>query len=196
MDTGTDKDPRAIGNGSTSAMQPADGPQLSVPVPVGERSAGVVRDLLSEVAVDVDRVVLEQIAVLIGALTSGDDRTGAPASSPFDLRLWSEPGVIRVELHDPEFARHRSEGGLVELDRSLVTGWRLKLIERLADRWSVDHDGELTLRFEFDSEPPPNEELGEEQGNLVSVGELRSPIGGWDFLSGNGRSGNGVTRQA
>jgi hypothetical protein len=49
---------------------------------------------------------------------------------------------------------HRSREGLVELERSMVSGWRLKLVERLADRWSVTHDDELTLHFEFDSDRP------------------------------------------
>jgi len=34
----------------------------------------------------------------------------------------------------------------------MLSPWRLKLVERLADRWSVTHDELFTLRFEFDSE--------------------------------------------
>jgi hypothetical protein len=34
----------------------------------------------------------------------------------------------------------------------MVSPWRLKLVERLADRWSVTHDEVFTLRFEFDVE--------------------------------------------
>ena len=34
----------------------------------------------------------------------------------------------------------------------MLTPWRLKLVERLADRWSVSHDELFVMRFEFDSE--------------------------------------------
>jgi len=193
VDTGKYKHVHVESNGNGREEPRSGDPQLRVSLPPGRRSATRVRDALSEVAVGTDRVVLEQVAVLVGALTSGDENLEARPSSRFDLRLWAEPDVVKVELHDQEFARHRSEGGLVELDRSLVSGWRLKLVERLADRWSVEHDGGLTLRFEFDSEGPSRATAHGEgrRLELVPLGESRSPIGGWDFLTGNGRSGNG-----
>jgi hypothetical protein len=88
----------------------------------------------------------------VGALTSGTDRPGAPPSAPFDLELRAEPHRVVVELCDRDFTTHRSEGGLVELERSMLSPWRLKLVERLADRWSVTHDELFVMRFEFNSE--------------------------------------------
>ena len=126
--------------------------RLTLSIPAGPTSVTQVRDALGDLIAEGDPVVLEQVAVLVGALTSGTDRPGAPPSAPFDLELRAEPNRVVVELCDRDFTTHRSEGGLVELERSMLSPWRLKLVERLADRWSVTHDELFTLRFEFDSE--------------------------------------------
>jgi hypothetical protein len=126
--------------------------RITLRVPAGPTSVTHVRDALREVIADGDPVVLEQVSVLVGALTSGTDRPGAPASAPFQLELRAEPHRVVVELCDPDFTTHRSEGGLVELERSMLSPWRLKLVERLADRWSVTHDEAFVMRFELDSQ--------------------------------------------
>src|SRR5215211_6849945 len=87
-----------------------------------------------------------------GRSPAAPTRPGAPSSAPFELELLADPTRVVVELYDRDFTTHRSEGGLVELERSMLSPWRLKLVERLADRWSVTHDELFTLRFEFDSE--------------------------------------------
>jgi hypothetical protein len=125
---------------------------LTLSIPAGPTSVTHVRDALGALIAEGDPVVLEQVAVLVGALTSGTDRPGAPPSAPFDLELRAEPNRVVVVLCDRDFTTHRSEGGLVELERSMLSPWRLKLVERLADRWSVTHDEVFTLRFEFDTE--------------------------------------------
>jgi hypothetical protein len=126
--------------------------RVALSIPAGPTSVTHVRDALREIIVDGDPVVLEQIAVLVGALTSGTDRPGAPPSAPFDLDLCVESHRVVVELSDRDFTTHRSEGGLVELERSMLSPWRLKLVERLADRWSVTHDEVFVMRFELDSQ--------------------------------------------
>jgi hypothetical protein len=139
-------------NGSRmDASEPAE-VRLVRSIPAGPTSVTQVRDALGEVIAEGDPVVLEQVAVLVGALTSGTDRPGAPPSAPFDLELRAETHRVVVELCDPDFTTHRSEGGLVELERSMLSPWRLKLVERLADRWSVSHDGVFVMRFELDSQ--------------------------------------------
>lgn len=151
------KDPEVIGqelvsNGSRAEPHQPDEVRLTLSVPAGPTSVTQVRDALGDLIAEGDPVVLEQVAVLVGALTSGTDRPGAPPSAPFDLELRADPSKVLVELCDRDFTAHRSEGGLVELERSMLSPWRLKLVERLADRWSVTHDELFTLRFEFDSE--------------------------------------------
>jgi len=129
-----------------------DEARLTLSVPAGPTSVTHVRDALGDLIAEGDPVVLEQVAVLVGALTSGTDRPGAPSSAPFEIELRADRSRVVVELYDRDFTTHRSEGGLVELERSMLTPWRLKLVERLADRWSVTHDELFVMRFEFDSE--------------------------------------------
>lgn len=139
-------------NGShTDASEPSE-TRIALSIPAGPTSVTHVRDALGQVIADGDPVVLEQVAVLVGALTSGTDRPGAPPSAPFDLEVRAEPHRVAVELCDPDFTTHRSEGGLVELERSMLSPWRLKLVERLADRWSVSHDEVFVMHFELDSQ--------------------------------------------
>jgi hypothetical protein len=142
----------ASSNGSPAGAGEPTEARLTLSIPAGPTSVTQVRDALSDLIAEGDPVVLEQVAVLVGALTSGTDRRGAPPSAPFDLELRAEPNRVVVELCDRDFTTHRSEGGLVELERSMLSPWRLKLVERLADRWAVTHDELFTLRFEFDSQ--------------------------------------------
>lgn len=158
-------------------------PRGSVSIRPGPSSAASVRDFLSGFS-DIDPVVLEQIAVLVGALTSGNEEAAGRPSSPIELRLWTDAAAVRVELRDRDFALHRAEGGLVELDRSMVSGWRLKLVERLADRWTVAHDRELTLSFEFDGDRAGH-------GALARPESGRSGLRGCGAIQTNGRSRDG-----
>jgi hypothetical protein len=151
------KDSEVIGQELSANGSPPRGAEplagrIALSIPAGPTSVTQVRDALGRVIADGDPVVLEQVAVLVGALTSGTDRPGAPASAPFDLELRAETHRVVVELSDPDFTTHRSEGGLVELERSMLSPWRLKLVERLADRWSVSHDEVFVMRFELDSQ--------------------------------------------
>ncbi len=153
----TRKEPQVVGqeassNGSHAEALGPDEARLTLTVPAGPTSVTHVRDALGDLIAEGDPVVLEQVAVLVGALTSGTDRPGAPPSAPFEIELRADRSRVVVDLYDRDFTAHRSEGGLVELERSMLTPWRLKLVERLADRWSVMHDELLVMRFEFDSE--------------------------------------------
>jgi hypothetical protein len=139
-------------NGSKAEAPGPDEARLTLSIPAGPTSVTQVRDALGDLIAEGDPVVLEQVAVLVGALTSGTDRPGTPPSAPFEIELRAERSRVVVELCDRDFTTHRSEGGLVELERSMLSPWRLKLVERLADRWSVTHDEMFTMRFEFDSE--------------------------------------------
>jgi hypothetical protein len=141
----------SVNGSSADAAAPSEA-RLSLTIPAGPTSVTHVREALAMVIADGDPVVLEQVAVLVGALTSGTDRPGAPPSAPFDLELLAEPHRVTVKLCDSDFTTHRSEGGLVELERSMLSPWRLKLVERLADRWAVSHDEVFVMRFEFDSQ--------------------------------------------
>jgi hypothetical protein len=167
-------------------------PRLEFRLPVGRSSASSVRPALAELIADADPVVIEQIAVLVGALTSGGGRV--EASAAVEVEVWTESTRIAVMLRDSEFARHRSEAGFVELDRSMVSGWRLRLVERLADRWSVVNEDGLTMRFEFDRDRRGAANGVDAVANppvVASSAPSGPPVGGSRFIPGKRRSGDG-----
>lgn len=167
-------------------------PRLGFRLPVGRSSASSVRPALAELIADADPVVIEQIAVLLGALTSGGGRV--EASAAVEVEVWTDSTRIAVMLRDSEFARHRSEAGFVELDRSMVSGWRLRLVERLADRWSVVKEDGLTMRFEFDRDRRGTANGVDAVANppiVTSSAPSGPPIGGSRCIPGKRRSGDG-----
>jgi hypothetical protein len=82
----------------------------------------------------------------------------------------------------------------VKLERSLVTGWRLRLVERLADRWSVVHEGGLTLRFEFEMEADTTSPISEGGRSLVRPvpSDLRAPTAAGPEADGGPPRGPGT----
>src|SRR4051794_350487 len=103
------KDPQAMGrdpssNGRHAGLGETGSAQLRLSVPAGPTSVTPVRDALGKLIAQGDPVVLEQVAVLVGALTSGTDRPDAPPSAPFEVDLRAEPARVIVELCDRDFA--------------------------------------------------------------------------------------------
>jgi hypothetical protein len=167
--------------------------RLRLQVPAGRSSAGAVRPALAELIAEADPVVIEQVAVLVGALTSGGEAD--QSSAPFEVGVEMHPHHVAVTLRDPDFARHRSDAGLVSLDRSMVTSARLRLLERLADRWALSNDGGLTLRFELDAPSRPGRAPGDARlapATAATSASGSSPIGGHGSIRRNTRSGDGA----
>ncbi len=64
------------------------------------------------------------------------------------LRITTEDGRVRVEIHDGDARRLPAKRAY---DQASVTGRGLHLVERLSARWGVDVDGEgKTVWFEVD----------------------------------------------
>jgi hypothetical protein len=167
--------------------------RLRLRVPAGGSSAGAVRPALAELIAEADPVMIEQIAVLVGALTSGGEAD--QESAPFEVGVETHPHHVAVTLRDPDFARHRSDAGMVSLERSMLTSWRLRLLERLADRWTLSNEGGLTLRFELDAPSRPKRDPGETRhapDPTASNALGPSPIGGPGSIHRSTRSGGGA----
>jgi hypothetical protein len=84
---------------------------------------------------------------------------------------------------------------MVSLERSMLTSWRLRLLERLADRWTLSNEGGLTLRFELDAPSRPKRDPGETRhapDPTASNALGPSPIGGPGSIHRSTRSGGGA----
>src|SRR5204863_1301862 len=89
---------------------------------------------------------LEDLRLLVSELVTNAVRHGgADEAGVVSLRLLLEPLRIRVEVTDmgPGFDLNvpttRDEGG-----------WGLVFVDRLADRWGIEHDGATKVWFEID----------------------------------------------
>ena len=85
-------------------------PRLRLKVPAGCASAAWVRPALAELGTDVDPVVIEQVAVLLGALTSGGER--GDDSAPFEIEIWTDPVYLAEPLiRSEDFVLNERTGG-------------------------------------------------------------------------------------
>ena len=122
-------------------------PRLNLDIGPGPEAQAEVRGALESLNDELDAVILEQIGVLIGAL-SRTQLSQLEATDGLELRLWVWPEVVRVEVRDhPEGIF----GGGAELARNVSNGWRLGMVEHLADRWGVirQGDGSFLIWFEL-----------------------------------------------
>jgi hypothetical protein len=93
-----------------------------------------------------DAVILEQLGVLIGAL-SRTQASQLETKDGLELRLWVHPSLVRVEASDRPNGLF---GGAAER-RNGTNGRRLGMVEHLADRWGVvrKDDSSFTIWFEL-----------------------------------------------
>jgi anti-sigma regulatory factor (Ser/Thr protein kinase) len=113
----------------------------------GPRAVGAARDAVMGHAAGLPTSTLEDLELLVSEVVTNAVRHGrADRTQTIELRLVEEPGLLRVEVSDegPGFDRHkpkpRGDGG-----------WGLLFVDRLADRWDVEHDADrTTVWFEMD----------------------------------------------
>lgn len=122
-------------------------PRMSLELAPGPEAQVAVRDALESVRDELDAVILEQLGVLIGAL-SRTQLSQLEAKDGLELRLWVFPDVVRVEVRDHPHGLFAANGNS---DVKLSNGWRLGMVEHLADRWGVirQDDSSFLIWFEI-----------------------------------------------
>ena len=108
-------------------------PRISLDLTPGPEAHVAVRDALESLRDELDAVILEQLGVLIGAL-SRTQLSQLEAKDGLELRLWVHPEVVRVEACDRP---HGLFATATETGYNGGHGWRLGMVEHLADRWGV-----------------------------------------------------------
>jgi hypothetical protein len=121
-------------------------PRMSLELAPGPEAQGAVRDALESLRDELDAVILEQLGVLIGAL-SRTQLSQLEAKDGLELRLWVFPDLVRVEVRDHPHGLFAGNG---DSGQSLSNGWRLGMVEHLADRWGVirQDDSSFLIWFE------------------------------------------------
>jgi hypothetical protein len=121
-------------------------PRMSLELAPGPEAQVAARDALESLRDELDAVILEQLGVLIGAL-SRTQLSQLEAKDGLELRLWVFPEVVRVEVRDHPHGLFAENG---DLGQNVSNGWRLGMVEHLADRWGVvrQEDSSFMIWFE------------------------------------------------
>jgi anti-sigma regulatory factor (Ser/Thr protein kinase) len=110
------------------------------------------RHAIEELGAELGNELTENVRLLASELVTNSIRhSGAPDDRPIEFALSASPDVVRIEVVD------RGTWRTPTPDRDGTSGWGLYLVDRLADRWGVEHGEGTRAWFEIDrSAPPPN----------------------------------------
>jgi anti-sigma regulatory factor (Ser/Thr protein kinase) len=121
------------------ALTAATTPRLALRLPAEPASVRRVRRALTESGLDPD---LDHTVVLLASelVTNSVRHAG---QDDVEIEAFLRPGFARVEIAD------RGPGFDPEV-RHTVHGFGLRLVDKLASRWGVEHDGGTRVWFEVD----------------------------------------------
>jgi anti-sigma regulatory factor (Ser/Thr protein kinase) len=125
----------------------ADGPRRRLVMAGGEQAPERARAWLQNVARWLDRECEQTLALLVSELVSNAVRHGgAGYRELIELELHETANGVGVAVSDPGpgFTPARREGPLDE-----PGGWGLVLVDQMAERWGVLHDGRTHVWFEL-----------------------------------------------
>jgi anti-sigma regulatory factor (Ser/Thr protein kinase) len=125
-------------------------PSFEVRLSPTVRAPAAARHSLDRLAGRVDPDGLDTMRLLVSELVTNSVRHGGLESDGWiRVSVRELPGTLRVAVTDPGVGfgeRH----GPPRLDDP--SGWGLHLVEQLADRWGVSHEGETRVWFEIERE--------------------------------------------
>jgi anti-sigma regulatory factor (Ser/Thr protein kinase) len=106
------------------------------------------RHAIDELEADLGNAVAENVRLLASELVTNSIRhSGAPNDRPIEFALSASPEVVRIEVLDR--GTWRTPGR----DPDGTSGWGLYLVDRLADRWGIEHGEGTRAWFEIDRQP-------------------------------------------
>jgi two-component sensor histidine kinase len=114
----------------------------------GSRAPAEARRSLSEGLRYLDPETLYKLRLLVTELVTNSVRHGdLDDEDSIGLTIQRDHRRIRVSVTDPG---EGFEPDRPRPDADLTSGWGLFLVDRLADRWGVQGDGETLVWFEID----------------------------------------------
>jgi len=102
----------------------------------GPEAAASARTAISKLQADLDPPLIETLRLLVTELVTNSVRHTAADSLTLSVAIGRSAVLTEVADTGPGF-----DPQSVELSGDHDTGWGLFLVERLADRWGVRHDG-------------------------------------------------------
>ena len=117
-------------------------PLIALELPAEPHSAKVARDAVAGLDGHLGAVFGDVVLVISELVTNSVRHAGLGASEPVQLSVRVEGDMVRVAVRDP--------GPGFELppapsDPAHVGGWGLVLVDQLAEKWGVEHDGDANV---------------------------------------------------
>jgi anti-sigma regulatory factor (Ser/Thr protein kinase) len=117
-------------------------PLIALELPSEPHSAKVARDAVAGLDGHLGAVFGDVVLVISELVTNSVRHAGLDASEPVQLSVRIEGDRIRVAVRDPGPG---FKPPAAPSDPAHVGGWGLVLVDQLAEKWGVDHDGEANV---------------------------------------------------
>jgi len=117
-------------------------PLIALELPAEPHSAKVARDAVSGLDGHLGPVFGDVVLLISELVTNSVRHAGLDASQPLQLSVAMEGETVQLAVRDPGpgFAPPDAP-----TDPAHVGGWGLVLVDQLAQRWGVEHDGEANV---------------------------------------------------
>ena len=123
-------------------------PDIELQLDADPASAAVARQSLGKLAGRVAPERLEVLRLLVSELVTNSIRHARLENGErIGVRIESSPWLVRVEVWDS------GAGFEAPVPESLSSGWGFYLLDKLADRWGLDHNTSTRVWFELDRSP-------------------------------------------
>ena len=117
-------------------------PLIALELPAEPHSAKVARDAVAGLDGHLGRVYGDVVLLISELVTNSVRHAGLDATQPLQLSVGTEDDVVRVAVRDPGPGFRPPKA---PTDPAHVGGWGLVLVDQLAERWGVEHDGEANV---------------------------------------------------
>jgi anti-sigma regulatory factor (Ser/Thr protein kinase) len=117
-------------------------PLIALELPAEPHSAKVARDAVAGLDGHLGAIFGDVVLVISELVTNSVRHAGLAASEPVRLSVSVEGDTVRVAVRDPGPG---FKPPAAPSDPAHVGGWGLVLVDQLAERWGVDHDGEANV---------------------------------------------------
>ena len=117
-------------------------PLIVLELPAEPHSAKVARDAIAGLDGHLGSVFGDVVLLISELVTNSVRHAGLDASQPLQLSLQAEGEVVRIAVRDPGPGFRPPKA---PTDPAHVGGWGLVLVDQLAEKWGVEHDGEANV---------------------------------------------------
>jgi anti-sigma regulatory factor (Ser/Thr protein kinase) len=117
-------------------------PLIALELPAEPHSAKVARDAVAGLDGHLGAVFGDVVLLISELVTNSVRHAGLDAWQPLQLSVQTDDETVRITVRDPGPGFSPPDA---PSDPAHVGGWGLVLVDQLAERWGVDHDGEANV---------------------------------------------------